>query len=311
MKAADKYLLALTTSEDEVTGERVPLFAFPVDACSAVDHTREVRYDIVAPSGGPRAQMYLDDARRGEMMAALRSAKTEQEISDALDLWIVPDALCPRGVMVGEQFKTISKEDRDEITERLKNRTVVAQGSMPRLDFLTQYAPYATALHFLQRPKTGGSAVAYRLTYEALREVRKGKRVVQEATAIVAKRVAKSREYNVAIYANEVNGCLMMCTFAFVPSMKEPDEAVTGPVAEAVVDDRQIEMARKVVAALPHADEWLTTADDRMLGERLALMERAATGVGFAMPTTIAQTDSNRSLLDALQASLEAVGAGA
>jgi hypothetical protein len=60
---------------------------------------------------------------------------------------------------------------------------------------------------------------------------------------------------------------------------------------------------------LPNAEYWLATADDRMIEERVALMAKAATGKGIAAPTTVAHTDSNRSLLDALQASLEAVGA--
>jgi hypothetical protein len=303
----ETYLLALTTTEDEVTEKRIPLFAFPVDVCSAVDGAREPKYEIVAPSGAERTQAYLDTGRRADMVKALLSADTEKEISEALDLWVVPDALCPRGVFVGDEFKEISKEDRDEVTKRLSSRTMVVQGRMPRTDFLLTYGLYAKSLHYLQNPKTGGSAVAYRLTFEALREVRKGKRVVQEASVVVAKRVARSRESNVAIFADEARGCLMMVTFAFVPSMKEPDDAVTNAVATANVDDRQIEVARRVVAALPDAEEWLATADDAMFPEREKLIAQAVQGKGITPPTTVAAADSSRSLLDALEASLAAV----
>ena len=303
----EKYLLALTTTEDEVTEKRIPLFAFPVDVCSAVDSAREPKYDIVAPSGAERQQAYLDTGRRADMIEALLSADTEAEISAALDLWVVPDALCPRGVMVGEEFKEISQEDREEVTKRLSSRTMVVEGRMPRADFLRTYALYAKSLHYLQNPKVGGSAVAYRLTFEALREVRKGKRVVQEASVVVAKRVARSRESNVAIYADEAKGCLMMVTFAFVPAMKEPDAAVLSAVADANVDERQIEVARRVVAALPDAEEWLATADDAMFPEREKLIAQATQGKGITAPMSIAAADSGRSLLDALEASLAAV----
>lgn len=309
----DKYLLALTTTEDEVTGQRIPLFSFPVDVCAAVNSAREVRFSIAAPSGGEREQAFLDTARYDEMIAELLdgdSPLTRARIGNALSKWVVSDADCKRGVRVGEQFKEVSAEQIDEINERLKSRTMVAEGRMPRVEFMARYGPHIKALHYLQSPVTGGSAAAYRLTYEALREVRKGKRVTQDASVIVAKRVARSRESNVAIYADEALGCLMMVTFAFVPSMKAPDDTVLSPVATAVVEDRMVEVARKVVAELPDAEEWLATADDRMLGLRAELIEKAVEGEGITAPTPTATANAGSNLMAQLEASLALAKAG-
>lgn len=303
----DKYLLALTTTEDEVTKQRVPLFAFPVDVCAAVDNAREVKFTIAAPSGGERTQAFLDTARYDEMIDALLASDgplTREKIADALGKWVITDDQCKRGIRVGDQFKEVSADDIEAINERLKSRTMVAEGRMPRADFMAQYAPWAKALHYLQSPVTGGSAVAYRLTYEALREVRKGKRVMQEASVVVAKRVARSRESNVAIYADETRGCLMMLTFAFVPAMKEPDDAVLSPVATAAVEDRMLEVARKVVAEMPDAEAWLAEADDRMLALRSELIDKAVEGEGITAPTAVAASNAGTNLMAQLEASL-------
>src|SRR4051812_4587082 len=133
----DKYLLALTTTEDEVTGQRIPLFSFPVDVCTAVDNAREVRFEIAAPSGGAREQAFLDNARYDEMIDALLNSDeplTTEAIAGAVRKWVVSDADCKRGVRVGEQFKEVKPEQIEEINKQLASRTMVAEGRMGRAE---------------------------------------------------------------------------------------------------------------------------------------------------------------------------------
>jgi non-homologous end joining protein Ku len=63
----DNYLLALTTTTDEVTGEIKPLFAFPVQVCKATED-KSVKFEVAAPSGAKREQKWLDPAT-GELLA--------------------------------------------------------------------------------------------------------------------------------------------------------------------------------------------------------------------------------------------------
>ena len=232
--------------------------------------TRDVRFDIAAPSGGVRQQAYLDLARRDAAVEALIAVEDDA----AVNQYIVADAECLRGVKAGEQFKAIPADQRDAINEQIATRAMVVEGQMARADFMAQYAPYAKALFFLQSPIKGGSAMAYRLTYDALRE----------ATVVVAKRVARSREKNVAIWADEAQGCLMLMEFSFSPAMKQPDDAVLSPGACVAVEQRQVEVARRVVEALPSASEYLLTADDATLALREELIEQALTGDGVTAP---------------------------
>jgi hypothetical protein len=307
----DYYSLALSTTDNEATGERVPLFAFPVQVCTAVDSTRDERWDVAAPSGGERKQVYLDVSLKDEVVDKLASAKTAEQVEAILGEYIVEDALCPRGRRVGDVFHEVSVEDRKAIEEQLATSLIPAEGWMDRDEFMRDLAPWAKSQHYLQSPIKGGSAAAYKIVYEALREVRKGKRVVQQPLVIVAKRVARTREQLVAIYADEANACLRMMVLPFVPAMREPDEHVTSPIANARVEQAQVDMARQVIEALPHAGEWVATADDDALALRRDLIERAVSGEGVNAPVATAQTVSTSGLMEALQASLEAATARA
>ena len=132
--------------------------------------TRDVRFDIAAPSGGVRQQAYLHLARRDAAVEALIAAEEGAAVNAALNQYIVADAECLRGIKAGDQSKAIPADQRDAINEQIASRTMVVEGQMLCADFMAQYAPYAKALFFLQSPINGGSAMAYRLTYEALRK---------------------------------------------------------------------------------------------------------------------------------------------
>src|SRR4051812_32173473 len=101
----DNHLLAITTTTDEVTGEVKPLFAFPIQVCKATG-SEDVRFDIAAPSGAKREQIYRDPV-------------TEK---------IVSDEDCSHGVIVGDEFRAIPDDALTQIKEATKITTMVALG---------------------------------------------------------------------------------------------------------------------------------------------------------------------------------------
>ncbi len=86
--------------------------------------------------------------------------------------------------------------------------------------------------------------------------------------------------------------------------MKPPDNAVPTPVATVAVEQRQDEVARRVVEALPPASEYLLTADDTTLALREELIEQALTGDGVTAPAPVSASMSMDNLMATLNASL-------
>lgn len=283
----DNHLLAVTsktiTADDDPslgTGETrtEPLFAFPVQICKATEEI-DVKFDIAAPSGAPRKQVYMDEST-GE---------------------VVEDADCLRGVRLSEtDFRVIPDEAITEVRGQKSNMMVV-EGRVP----LVSLDPVRTSgFYYLQSPVKGGSAKAYRLVFESLRQqTGKGGKVTREARALVLKRTPRTNEKLCAIYADEERGCLAMVQMVFAAQIREPDEQVLAPQT-AEITQAQLDMASQVIDNLPDGDGFLATAEDVNVPRKRELMEKALEGETITAPTPIAATVEADDLMGALEASL-------
>jgi non-homologous end joining protein Ku len=277
----DNHLLALTTTVDEISGDVKPLFAFPVQVCKATDDGGDVKFENAAPSGAEIELRRIDTAT-GEVF----------EYEDRL-----------RGVQVGDEFRPINAEAIDAIDDATKIKTMVALGQIDLDAAMERYAGRVCGKYFLQSPAKGGSAKAYRLTYEALREKKQGRKIVQPAKAIVTKRTARSRQQLALIYADEADQCLVMLRIAFAAQVREPDAQVLAPQT-AEVDEAQIDKARQVIASLGDGSPVLDAEVDEAIALRAELVQKAIDGEAIVAPKKVAETVENDDLMDALEASL-------
>lgn len=280
MKANSTHQLALTTTVDEVTGEIKPLFSFPVQVCKATESDVKTQFDGAAPSGAEYETQYVDTAT-GETF----------EYAERL-----------KGIRVGDDFKPIDPEAIKAIDEATKLETMVALGKVDRDAALTQYAERICGRYFLQVPAKGGSGTAYRLTFEALRGGKKGKKVVP-ATAIVTKRTARSRQKLALIYADENLGCLVMVEVNFAAMIRSPDEQILAHQT-AEVEQKMIDQARQVIAAMPDGITAIENEVDEAVALRNELKEKALAGETVDVPTPVAATNSADNLKAVLEASL-------
>lgn len=281
------HLLALTTEVDDITGDIIPLFSFPVQVCKATDDGGEIRFDGAAPSGAEYKTQYVDEST-GEVF----------EYGDRI-----------RGIRVGDEFKAIDEDAIKAIDDATKLTTMFALGRVDLDEALAKYGSRITSVHFLQSPAKGGSPKAYRLTYEALREQKSGKKVTQKAQAIVTKRTARSRQKLGLIYADEANGCLALLEVQFAAKMREPDAQVLAPQT-AEVSDEQVEMARTAINALPDGDLPLDNEVDEAVALRQDLIERAIAGEAIEAPAkTVAEATADDDLTAVLEASIAAAAA--
>lgn len=275
-------LLALTTQVDEITGEVKPLFSFPVQVCKAMDEdAKEAKIETATPSGAKTDDLERLDPVTGEAFAysALR-----------------------HGVHVGDEFHEIPDEAIEEIKAATKVTTMVALGKVD-LDAIPRER--VTGSYFLQSPAKGGSPKAYRLTYEALRAVpKKGKAPARKAQAIITKRTATTRQKLCALYANEELGCLMLVDLRFGACAREPDAQILAP-QQAEVEEKQVDMARKVIGALPDGHDALDIEVDEALPLRAELIAKAAAGQAIEAPAKpVAEVAQADDLTAALEASI-------
>lgn len=276
----DNHLLAVTTSTDEVTGAKKPLWSVPIQICQAVEEVK-VGWDIAAPSGAKRKQQYVD-AKTGE---------------------VVEDAECPRGVRLSDDdFKQIDAEDVEAINTALKSDLMLVEGEIPFTD-----VPWdrSTALYFVQSPAKGGSPKSYKILKESLRGIAKGKDK-RPAKAIVTKRTVRSKQQLGVIYCDEDRDCLMFAALRFADSVRQPDDQVLAPNS-ALVEEKQLIVARKVIDGLGDGAQALATEYDESVAQKRALLEQAIEGETLTVPTPVAETTATDDLTAMLEASLAEV----
>lgn len=280
----DNHLLAVTTSTDPITNEVKPLFAFPIQVCKATEAGADQQFQAAAPSGAEYDVKYVDKAT-GETF------EYDQRL---------------RGVRLSEDdFRAIPADSIAEIDEATKIKTMVALGHAPLRDVRSKYGDRVTGVYFIQSPK-GGSPKAYRLTYEALRGDEAAGR---PAMALVTKRTARSRQKLCFIYSDEDRGCLVMNEVTFAAALREPDAMVLAP-QQATVEQKQIDMARQVIDAMPDGLPVLDDEHDEAVPMRKSLIEKAVDGEAIIAPVKpVVESIEEESLEDALTASLEAFSA--
>lgn len=272
------YLLAVTTTTDEITNEIKPLFAFPVQVCKA-SQDNSVRFEVAAPSGVKREQKWLDPAT-GE---------------------IVTNDECPRGVFVGDEFRPIDKEQIDAINAEEKLTTMVVQGRVSLPHVREKYADRITGRYYLQNPAKGGSAKSYRLLFEALRDTEKG----QPAQALIVKRTKSTKQALGFIYADESEQCLVLCEVLFAAQVREADEQVRQPTTVGI-EAKQVQMARKVIAGMNDGELTLANELDEADLRKRELIEAAIAGEALPLPTPVANTVETDDIEAMLEKSLGA-----
>lgn len=257
----DNHLLALTVTVDEITDEVKPLFAFPIQVCKATEDGKSPWVNV-CPSGAPTDGVLRLDPITGEAFTAADTRK---------------------GVFVGDDFREISKDDIAAIELATKIKTMVAMGKIDLTEAWMKYGIRVEGSYYLQSPAKGGSPKAYRLTYEALLPVVAKGKIVRPAQAIVTKRTARSRQAMGFIFADADKGCLVMVKLAFAAQMREPDEMIKAPLL-AVVEEKQIAMARQVIDAMPDGAQMLDAEVDEAVALRGELVEQALAGEGVTVP---------------------------
>lgn len=272
----DHYLLALTTTTDDVTGEVKPLFAFPVQIAKGWDD-KGVKFEVAAPSGAKRVQKFMDPAT-GEL---------------------VEDADCPRGVFVGDEFRPIDKDAIDTINSEEKITTMVALGYVPLSLARERYADRVVGRYLLQVPKQSGSAKAYRIVYEALRGTAGPKKKLAPL-GLVVKRTKRTKQALGLIYADEEQA-LVMLELLFAGQVREADDAVRMHTA-VEVEQAMVNKARELVLAMDSGEGVLAEEHDTNEERKTELIEAALAGESIEVPTPISTTVE----VDDLEAQLEA-----
>jgi DNA end-binding protein Ku len=258
--------LTITTKIDEATGAEMPLFAFPVQICKAVENV-DVKFDNAAPSGAPRKQRWLDEAT-GE---------------------IVTDAECIQGVRTGDSFQVIEAEQISAIDEATKLPDIrvietVDRAAVP-FDRVTDVA-------FLQSPTKGGSHRHYRVAFEALGSDR----------AMLVRYSVRTRQKLGVVFADQDQGCLLLATIRYGAEMRKPDDVVTAPQL-VDLDKKVIANARKVIESLG-GGEGFDAPVDEALDQKRDLIEAALTGDQIEVPAKAEAKASTEDLDAILQASI-------
>lgn len=260
----DNHVLAITSTTDEVTGERVPIFAFPIQVCKATESPDDGSFEIAAPSGAKRKQVFVDEAT-GE---------------------IVENDACLRGIRVGDDFHEIPKDAIDAIAEQTKLNTMFVLGKVDLDTVFEQYGSRITGRYFIQSPAKIGSPKAYRLVYEALREQKTGKKVTRKAQAFVVKRTPRTRQKLGVLYADEQVGALVLIEVEFAANVREPDAQILAP-QQAEVDADMLAKANEIVDALPDGQVALDTETDEAIALRIELRDKAIAGEAIAVPVSV------------------------
>ena len=285
--------LVITTAFDAATETEAPLLHFPVQIAKATDDTAEVRFDIAAPSGAERKQVFKDTAT---------------------DELIEPDEKPLKGVRTADGFVEIPEDQIEAIEAETKLVDMRVEKTTPYDE-----VPFdrATALYFLQVPAKSGAHKVYNLIYQALLPQKKGKKADKERLALRVKFAVRSRQKLGVVYADPERECLMLNTLTYGANIRHPDEAILAHKA-AQVEQEQIDKARKVLVALktpinPATGELREVGDwdapsDELIARKRELMEQAAAGEKIEVkPTAKAETVATDKVSDLLDASLATV----
>lgn len=270
--------LVVTTATDEVTGEEIPRFSFPVQVCKATE-SQEVRFDRATPNGSEYQQVYRD--------------KVTGEIFETGDLI--------QGVRTGDSFTEIPKESIKAIDDALSSKDIRVERSVDLDD-----VPFerVTGTYYLQVPAKDGAAGHYRVLYEALQGTKRPK---TPAKALRVSYAARSRRKLAVIYADTTLGCLVLVTLTYAASVRSPDEQVLCH-QQAEVDKEVVKKARQVVEGLDtdKAGDWDTPVDET-IARRAELVEAALAGEGIEVPVPTGETSASEGIEAALEASLAAL----
>lgn len=284
--AASKHVLAvtyrtLTHAQDPSLAEgetRIePIFQVPITIDKAHDEPKSP-LDTATPNGNERARVWRD--------------KVTGEIFE--------DDEVIHGMRFGDGFREIP-EDLLADAKRGKQVLIVSAGTIPldELDFTRSEAEYYVA------PEVG-AATAYKLVSESLREVRKGKKIVTPARAIVAKRQPSTTEKLGAFWYDEGRQVLMFTQFRMANVAREVPMAALAP-QDVEAPALMLAKTREVIDTLPDGREFFDTAVDENRERVEALLDDLVNHVVIEAPEPVKLTPRHNDIEAALAESLATV----
>ena len=187
------------------------------------------------------------------------------------------------------QYVVVEPEELEAVAARKTRLIEVEQFiDLDEVDPLMFDQPYYVA------PATG-AAKAYRLMVDAMDEARK---------AAIGRFVLRQKEHLVALRVKD--GQLVMETLVYADEIVSPASLDTAPAADAEVSERELDIARQLVAMLSGPFEPSRYRDDYREAV-LGLIERKVAGEEIAIAPAPREPAAVPDLMAALQASVDAV----
>jgi DNA end-binding protein Ku len=187
------------------------------------------------------------------------------------------------------QYVVIESDELDALAAQKTRLIEIEQFvDLDEIDPLMFDQPYYVA------PATG-AAKAYRLMVDAMDEARK---------AAIGRFVLRQKEHLVALRVKD--GQLLMETLVYADEIVSPASLDTAPAAEAEVSERELDIARQLVAMLSGPFEPSRYRDDYREAV-LELIERKVAGEEIAIAPAPREPAAVPDLMAALQASVDAV----
>jgi DNA end-binding protein Ku len=187
------------------------------------------------------------------------------------------------------QYVVIESDELDALAAQKTRLIEIEQFvDLDEIDPLMFDQPYYVA------PATG-AAKAYRLMVDAMDEARK---------AAIGRFVLRQKEHLVALRVKD--GQLVMETLVYADEIVSPASLDTAPAADAEVSERELDIARQLVAMLSGPFEPSRYRDDYREAV-LGLIERKVAGEEIAIAPAPREPAAVPDLMAALQASVDAV----
>lgn len=239
------------------------LISVPVQLCNSTDKGADISFKMGDPNGAPVTQQYVDGS--GNVVPRDQMTKTYEGT-------IIP----------ADQIKAI-----DEATsiKTMKIEQVIEKNSFPFERIEKSY--------YVQTPKKGGNAKAFRLLVDAL-----------NGSVALVKVCIRNRQSLLALYVRD--DVMMASTVTFADQLVAPDEQVQAHVNEAV-SEAEVNMARQLLD-MRRGTGFMDNTADEVMAQRRELVERVAAGGTVSAPAETPTEAPAGNLIDALTKSLESAG---
>lgn len=261
----------------------LPLLAFPVQICSAVQ-SNDVKLERTTPDGGKPKRRWMDEVTGkhytdGEIRRGVKAADGDfVHISD-------------------QQLKAI---DEVAAVDGIEVLSTVNLSDVP--------VERVSGFHYLQAPVQGASLEAYRLMYEAMlpqAQKGQGKRPKPEMAMLVRFQTGSRVKVGV-VYSDADREAMVLLTLEYGANVKDPDEAILAP-QQVEVSETAITSARTLLEGMRDAVDFDEPVDEAVEMKRQLVEAVAFKGETVEAPESVeVAPPSLSSLDDALEESLAA-----